>query len=279
MVGSARPAIEPRFVTVDGVDVRFAESESRDTDALLFAPWPESLFAYDRVWSQLAERHHLIAVDLPGFGHSERSDELLSPRAMGSFVNRLADEFELEQPHAVAPDIGTAAVLFAAAEQPGRLLSLVVGTGGVAVPIDLGSPLRDWVFADDLEPYRDVDPRAFVGTALDTIRGYALPEDIREDYLSGYDGDRFVESMRYVRAYPDELPALAELLADIETPVQIFAGGLDRVVPVANAEYLRERLPHNRLDILDTGHFAWEEDADEFAFMISDWWDGGYTAV
>jgi pimeloyl-ACP methyl ester carboxylesterase len=279
MARSARSAIEPRFVTIDGVDVRYAESDQRDTDALLLAPWPESLFAYDQVWSRLAEGHHLIAVDLPGFGHSERRDELLSPRAMGSFVNRLADEFELEQPHVVGPDIATAAVLFAAADEPGRLRSLVVGTGGVAVPIELGSPLREWVFADDLEPYRQVDPRSIVGTTLDSIRGYALPEQVREDYLSAYDGDRFVESMRYVQAYPEELPALADQLGDIETPVQIFAGGVDRVVPVANAEYLHERLPRNRLDILDTGHFAWEEDADDFEFMVRDWWDGGYRSV
>jgi pimeloyl-ACP methyl ester carboxylesterase len=279
MAGSARSTIEPRFRTVDGVKVRYAESEPREGDALLFGPWPESLFAYDQVWSRLTEREHLVAVDLPGFGHSQRKDDLLSPRAMGSFVNRLADEFELEQPHAVGPDVGTAAVLFAAAEQPGRLRSLVVGTGGAAVPIDLGSPLRDWVFASDLEPYREVDPRAFVGTALDTIHGYSLPDEVREDYLAGYDGDRFVESIRYVQAYPSELPALADLLPDIQTPVQIFAGSLDRVVPPANAEYLHERLPRNRFDILDTGHFAWEEDADDFAFMIRDWWDGGYTAV
>ena len=272
-------SMEPRFRTVDGLKIRYAESELRDVDALLLCPWPESLFAYEQVWTRLAQHAHLVAVDLPGFGHSQRRDELLSPRAMGSFVNRLADEFELEQPHVVGPDIGTAAVLFAAAEAPGRLRSLVVGTGGVAVPIELGSPLRDWVFAPDLEPYRQVEPREMVGAALDTIQGYPLPEDVREDYLSGYDGDRFVESMRYVQAYPSELPALADLLPDIQTPVQIFAGGLDRVVPLANAEYLSDRLPHNRLDILDTGHFAWEEDADDFAFMVRAWWDDGYTAV
>src|SRR5262245_52628673 len=203
MAGSAQSAIEPRFRTIDGVDVRYAESEPRESDALLFGPWPESLFAYDRVWSRLAEREHLVAVDLPGFGHSERRDELLSPRAMGSFVNRLADEFELAQPHAVGPDIGTAALLFAAADRPERFRSLVVGTGGAAVPIDLGSPLRDWVFAPDLEPYREVDPRAFVDTALDSIHGYTLPDEVREDYLSGYDGDRFAESIRYVQAYPN----------------------------------------------------------------------------
>jgi pimeloyl-ACP methyl ester carboxylesterase len=86
---------------------------------------------------RLAEHTHLVAIDLPGFGHSRRRDELLSPRAMGEFVVRAADSFGLDRPHVVGPDIGTAAALFAAALHPGRLRSLVVGSGGAAVPLHL----------------------------------------------------------------------------------------------------------------------------------------------
>ena len=49
---------------------------------------------------------------------------------------------------------------------------------------------------------------------------------------------RYVESMRYVRAYPQELPELAELLADITTPVTLVNGGHDRVGPLENVEFL-----------------------------------------
>jgi hypothetical protein len=35
-----------------------------------------------------------------------------------------------------------------------------------------------------------------------------VPDFVHEDYLSSYEGDRFVESMRYVRSYPTELPVL-----------------------------------------------------------------------
>lgn len=58
---------------------------------------------------------------------------------MGDFIVRAADAFGLEHPHIVGPDVGTAAALFAAAAQPGRFLSLVAGTGGAAVPIQLGT--------------------------------------------------------------------------------------------------------------------------------------------
>jgi pimeloyl-ACP methyl ester carboxylesterase len=194
------------------------------------------------MWALLAEHARLFAVDLPGFGASERRDDLLSPRAMGRFLAQLIVEVDLGAPHIVGPDVGTSAVLFAAAAHPERVASVIVGTGGAAVPMQFGEPLASWVLDPDLDKYRTMDPRAVVGAALDTIAG-GLPDDIRADYLACYDGDRFVESMRYVRAYPEELPALADLLPQISTPVTIINGRHDRVVPLANAEFLDQRLP------------------------------------
>jgi pimeloyl-ACP methyl ester carboxylesterase len=47
-------------------------------------------------------------------------------------------------------------------------------------------------------------------------------------------------------------------------------------VPPINGEYLHERLPNSKLDILDTGHYAWEDVADQYAAIISAWVKGGY---
>jgi pimeloyl-ACP methyl ester carboxylesterase len=272
--------IQPQFRTIDGLTIRYAESEDRDDHALLLSPWPESLYAFEPTWPRLAKHAHLVAVDLPGFGHSQRSDALLSPRPMGEFVARLADAFGLETPHVVGPDIATGASLFAAAGHPGRLRSLVVGSGGAAFPLELGGALKEWVEAPDLERYRRADPRQIVDGALSAdIEHYALPDYVREDYLSSYEGDRFVESMRYVRAYPAELPILRDLLPEIQTPVQIIAGARDPAVPTVNAEFLHERLPNSKLDTLDIGHFVWEDGADDYAALVTSWWSGGYAAI
>ena len=67
-----------------------------------------------------------------------------------------------------------------------------------------------------------------------------------------------------------------DLLPQIQTPVQIIAGG--PAVPPANAEFLHDRLPRSRLDILDAGHFTWEDAADQYAELVTTWWSGGYTA-
>ena len=272
-------SIRTRFRTIDGLSIRFAESEGRDDHALLLSPWPESLLAFEPTWARLAQETHLVAIDLPGFGHSQRRDELLSPRAMGEFVIRIADAFGLEEPHVVGPNIGTSASLFAAASHPGRLRSIVVGSGCAAFPLELGGVLKDWIEAPDLEGYRSADPRQIVAGALTDIERYALPDDVRQDYLSSYEGDRFAESMRYVRTYPTELPILRDLLPEIQTPVQVIAGARDPAVPPVNAEFLHERLRQSKLDVIDAGHFTWEDGADEYAALVTSWWAGGYASA
>ena len=262
--------------TVDGVSIRFVESDRRDADALLLSPWPESVFAYESIWSRLADKTHLVAIDLPGFGHSEWKEVLMSPRAMGEFIVRVADAFHLEKPHVVGPDVGTSAALFAAAAHPDRFLSLVVGTGGAAVPIQLGDPLREWVFASDLGPYRRIGGRAIVERVIGTLERYTLSDTAREDYLASYDGDRFAESIRYVQSYPRELELLRDVLPHLQTPVRIIAGRRDTVVPPVNAEYLHERLPHSDLHLVDAGHFVWEDAADEYAALVNAWWAEGF---
>src|SRR5690349_1584104 len=102
------------------------------------------------MWAALSGHARLVAVDLPGFGASERRDDLMSPRAMGEFLARLIAETDLGRAHIVAPDVGTSAALFAVAAHPERFASVTVGSGGATVPIPLGEPLSSWVLDPDL---------------------------------------------------------------------------------------------------------------------------------
>ena len=274
MVTWLNASFEMHFRLIGGLTVRFAVSEDHGDHALLLSPWPESLLAFEPVWWHLAKRTHLVAVDLPGFGHSQRRDSLLSPEAMGEFVIAAADAFGLERPHVVAPGTGTAAALFAAARHPGRLRSLVVGSGIAAVPLQVGGMVKDIIEAPDLDGFRRADPRQLVTAALSGMSRYPLPEAIRDDYLASYQGDRFAESLRYLRSYPADLPVLAGLLPRIDTPVQIIAGAGDTAVPPVNARFLHERLPHSKLDVIDAGHFTWEDAAAEYAALVTSWWRG-----
>src|SRR5436190_12835607 len=196
MSTTSNEVMQVRFRTVDGITIRYAESDERqDNPMLLTNPWPESLYAFLPIWQTLSQHSYLLAIDLPGFGQSERRNDLLSPRAMGEFLIRLIDEWGRNTPHIVAPDVGTSAALFAAALHPGKLRSLVIGGGGTAYPLQVGGVLKDFVDAPDLEIFRALDFRINLNNVFDTsFEHYKLPNQVREDYLQSYEGDRFVES-------------------------------------------------------------------------------------
>ena len=77
------------------------------------------------------------------------------------------------------PTLALAAALFAAAEPPEQLAGVVVGAGGVAVPIQLGEPLASWVLDPDLDKYRGIDPHAVVNAAMDNNAGDVPDDDPR----------------------------------------------------------------------------------------------------
>ena len=269
--------MDPAIREADGVKIRFAEAGQDGSEtAVLTGPWPESLFAFRKVWDRLAEQFHVIAIDLPGFGQSERQLDLLSPPAMGAFLVQLVKEWDLGPVHFVAPDVGTSAALWAAATAPSLVRSLAVGGGAMSVPLHVGGALKDIIEAPDMEGYRQIDSRDILGPVYDAMPGGALPDEVRADYLESYAGDRFVESTRYVRTYPTELPKLAEILRSIETAVQIVSARDDPLVPTANQDFLYSRLPNSRIDLLAAGHFAWEEVPDLYGDLLIRWLNGGY---
>jgi pimeloyl-ACP methyl ester carboxylesterase len=111
---------------------------------------------------------------------------------------------------------------------------------------------------------------------LRSIRGYAVPRFVRDDYLASYEGNRLTRSAALVRAYPKDLAALAPRLASIEEPVAIVVGRNDPYGLARDAALLRERLPHARLDVLEAGHCVWEERAPEFESIVTQWVRGGF---
>jgi pimeloyl-ACP methyl ester carboxylesterase len=272
--------MDPGFRTADGLSIRYAEAGPAASETVVLTnPWPESLFAFRKIWGRLAEHFHLVAVDLPGFGQSERRMELLSPQAMGAFLIALVHEWGLGPVHFVSPDVGTAASLFAAASHPELVRSLAIGGGGSAYPLQVTGALKDIIDAPDLDGFRQLDSKDILGPVFDAISGEPLPAEVRADYLQSYAGDRFAESARYVRTYPAELPILAELLPRIDTPVQVVAGRDDQLVPVANAEFLHERLPRSRVDLLAAGHFSWEEAPEQYGDVVLGWLRSGHREL
>jgi pimeloyl-ACP methyl ester carboxylesterase len=273
-------SFEPEFTLHDGLRIRYVRSPRPAAESvLLLSPWPESVYAFVRVWPRLAERFSLTAVDLPGFGQSDGRADLMSPRAMGDFVVQIADELGLGQPHAIGPDVGTGALLFAAARHPGAFRSLVVGAGAATFPLHVDGALKDFVDAASVEEFRAADPAAVISGAISSIRDYDVPDTVRDDYLQSYSGERFVDSIAYVRSYPADLADLSPLLGSLPVPVQIIVGRDDPYGLAADGKLLHEQLPHSRLDVFDCGHNAWEEEPDRYASVVSSWVEAGFRGA
>jgi pimeloyl-ACP methyl ester carboxylesterase len=269
-----------RTRSVDGLAIRYADTgEQSGLTLLMTSPWPESLLAFRRIWDRLAPLARLVAVDLPGFGHSQGRAELFAPSAMAEFLKALIGEFGLARPHILAPDVGTGAALFLAGRHPETVASLIVGSGATAYPLDVGGTLADIIAAPDIEGLRGLDIRASIGSTVEQVAPRAVEPDVWEDYVTAYEGGRFAESARYVREYPAELPVLADLVRTIRTPVQVMNAEHDELVPPSNGAFLHDRLPHSRLTNFDSGHFPWEQSAADYGEVVADWITGAFNQV
>jgi pimeloyl-ACP methyl ester carboxylesterase len=279
MSAEASP-ITTYFRVHDGLRVRFADTRAdSDTTMLLLAPWPESLWAFRRIWERLSTSGRVVAIDLPGFGHSDGRPDVIAPDACAAFLAGLIDEWGLGAPHIVGPDVGTAAALFLAARTPERVTSLIVGGGAVRFPIDAGGALKDIIEAPSLDLIGQADARTNISAAVESGAAADSEPDVHEDYVSAYDLGRFAESARFVRHYPEQNQVLAGLLPTISTPTQIIAGRSDSLVPWSNNEYLDEFLPHSEIHALDADHYAWEQAPEEYGRLIVDWVGGAYRTV
>src|SRR6202161_1100249 len=122
--------LAPQFRIIDRITIRFATNGKTDGEPiLLLSPLPESILAFLPTWEMFSALGPVTAVDLPAFGLSGSEPYLRAPEPMGNFVIRILESFGLVKPHVVAPDVGTPACLFAAANHPGIFKSLVVRSG------------------------------------------------------------------------------------------------------------------------------------------------------
>lgn len=258
---------------IDGLSIRYAQSGiSNGIPILLTAPWPESIYSFHHLVPDLAKEHQLLLVDLPGFGLSQSRFDVMSPEAMGDFIIKLLNHFGIRRTHAIAPDVGTPAILFTASKQPELFESLVIGGGAMRTDYAEG-PLKDLIFSPT---------GSLTEIGADGVKSYLeqaavlTPPAIIEDFRAASSGRRLDEATQFVRGYIQDSPKLEPLLSEINIPTLIISGKNDKIVPPVNGQFLAERLPNNRNILLDAEHRIWEEAAKEFMEAIVSWVNEDY---
>jgi pimeloyl-ACP methyl ester carboxylesterase len=91
---------------------------------LLLHGWPEFWLTWEPVMTRLADRFHLIAPDLRGFGDSDKPEGPFGPESHASDMLALLDALGVDQAGVVGHDVGGAIMQPLARKAPERLSGL-----------------------------------------------------------------------------------------------------------------------------------------------------------
>jgi pimeloyl-ACP methyl ester carboxylesterase len=282
-----------RIITADGVQSVVAEAgDPQDPALLLIHGFGGSTFGYRDVMAPLAARGwHVIAIDLPGFGLSEKSwGRDYSHKAQATFALAVLDQLKVDRAVVLGHSMGGNVISWMLALAPERIAGLayidaavVQPKSGVSTSPSFASVLLDVPpvrriariairSAFSRETFAELLSSAFavksVVNRYGLVDGYAASSLLRDWDLALLgiirDGAK--------NALPD---SLANLSAAAGTPpTLILWGNDDSWVPLSSGEVLRADLPDAAWVVLPgIGHVPFEEGVPAFIDAVGGWLD------
>lgn len=227
----------------------------------------------------LPRDRHVVAIDLPGAGRSERNRELDATLASASAcVVEALHALRLERPVLVGHSHGGAVGLHVAASEPALLRSLVLlapahpyfRQADEVVRFYLSRLGTTFAYTIPWFPRRlqMVAARGMVGaqSAYAPERLTPYRENLRTRGTIGH-------LLRLLKTWRSDMQELGRLLeAPLAVPTLLIWGDCDPVVPFSSAPALRLHLQRSELRVLGgVGHLPAEEQAEACAGLIEDW--------
>jgi len=290
--------IHYRTIDIDGVSIFYREAGSPDAPTLLLLHgFPTSSHMFRELIPRLADRFHLVAPDYPGYGNSampavdtfEYSFDHLAELMDGFTVALGLDRYSL-----YLMDYGAPIGFRLAAAHPERVQSLIIQNGNAyeegidndfwqpikgywadrgAVNVGLDNPFWSQVKAAYEQPnMANEDALRFLVTLGATqwqyTNGARDAEAISPDNwhvtqrLLDRPGNEAIQ-LELFHSYgtnPPLYPAWQAYFRAHQPPTLIVWGAKDEIFPEAGAHPYQRDLENLEMHILDTGHFALEED-------------------
>jgi pimeloyl-ACP methyl ester carboxylesterase len=289
-VANQFPSFESRTVTIDGVNLHYLCGGSGPPLVLVHGLGSSAAVEFYYNLEPLAADHRVFAVDLPGFGRSDKPVLEYTIELFVKAVNDLMASEGVERAAVIGVSMGGRVALGLALESPEKVERLVlVDALGVGTPrrvlayrILLTKGLGELTLRGTARALRQMNPaiiRRFWGWYLqrpnrvntlwsdERIANHgtllATPE-YRAAYLSAL---RSISGMRQLRdgvAVEDRLPKL-------RMPTLLIWGRHDHIFPASHAEAARNRIPNGRVEIFDdSGHTPQMEEPDRFNRLVLD---------
>jgi pimeloyl-ACP methyl ester carboxylesterase len=280
---TAAVAVQHKTIKIDGLDVFYREAgPSGAPVVLLLHGFPTSSHMFRNLMPALADRFRLVAPDYPGFGNSSMPtvDEFdYSFDNLAHVIEKFTEAVALSRYTLYVQDYGAPIGFRLAAKHPQRVQALVIQNGNAYDEglRDFWKPFRAYwsdrsgTNAGALKQFLERD-----ATKWQYTHGVRRPEAISPDnwlidqYLLERPGNKDIQ-LQLFYDYRSNLPRYPEWQAYFrrhQPPTLIVWGKNDQIFPADGAHPYKRDLKDLDFHLLDTGHFALEEDHGVIAVLM-----------
>jgi len=282
-VSEYRYALGEQYLEVDGLEYCYQEMGS-GPNVVILPGLGTSVDFWQLNLPVLAEHFHVIAVDLPGFGKSDKPDASYDLRWMCDRIIAFLDAKGVQKTHVIGGSLGGHLALLLALEHPERFEKVVLkgSCGGWPAPsilLHLGfhTLWNEWVVTDHLRNnWPEIFDRIFntESEMIDRLFRYqmAVRADLGLFAPEGRASARALKSIFY--------NSCRDCLDKVKQPVLLMWGGDDFIHPPVDGRYFREHLPNSRLVIVDgAAHEVMVDRPDIFNKAVIDFLKNGTEGV
>lgn len=205
-----------------------------------------------------------VALDLPGFGRSERPRRFdYSVGGYARFLGQALDALAVRRAHLVLHDFGGPFGLQWAVDHPQAVASVTLINTGVLPGYRWHKYARIWQTPMLAELFQSVTSRRMLQLALDRDNPRPLPAEFVARIHGYADRGNRQAVLRLYRATrtPRDLDRLIPALRALDLPACVVWGAQDPYVPVALAARQRDAFPRAQIHVLPgLGHWPMVED-------------------
>lgn len=268
--------VTSEHVQVDGLNLHYLSAGSGPA-VLLLHGWPTSSLLWRATMPAIAKKNRVIALDLPGFGASDKPlAASYSFRFYERILNGLLEELELEDVGLAVHDLGGPVGLYWGLRNQAKVRKL-------ALLNTLAYPRVTWALAAFVVATYTPGLRTLLtsqwGLAKALKLGVADPSRLSDETIRGYQQPFTSKAARRVllktghSLHPGGIREIAKRLPSFQGPVRVIYGARDRILPDVEKtmSQVQRDLPQTELTrFADCGHFLQEERGAEVGELLAE---------
>jgi pimeloyl-ACP methyl ester carboxylesterase len=222
----------------------------------------------------LAKTHHVIALDLPGFGKSQSPKGRFSPLNYAQVLDDVVMHYSKGALSVIGHSMGGAVSLYFAGQYPEKVEKLIlVDAAGILQKVAFIKPITHVPKSHSLLP-------SFVSTKLAQFNDFTtglIEEGVIDSYLTQL-LQRSDGAWQLVMGDTPNMNAalslveedFSEIVANLKTPTHLIWGAEDAIAPLRTAKVLNYQLPYSELNVLENvGHVPMSEQREGFLTQLS----------